>query len=805
MNIKNTSTQVWYNYQNKVFFFFIASVVFSTFFLPQNSYQLVSNGSLVSFYNLPSGSANQKASNSSLHSNKVSRHSQNAPNPDKKQFWLLELRETFLSETWNHDEKKTYTVDQGDTLYKKWEENIVVLKNEKNLIPIIDIEKHVHIFDFTHFDTGSFRQSIQNYNAGITFQKFDVGFQRPLKITEEDQISVILFDANTFQSVPENITQFLQENEQTIFIQFGNASKLEFASQAQSVVYVKSQTKEQLAMLGQMLFGGIRGTGKIPAYMMDTVFYETELKTNKTRLAYHLPDDSKKNRQMHSSIDSIMQDAMEKGAFPGGQIFVAHKGMVIYNESFGHHDYTQQRKTKTTDLYDIASITKIAATTLATMKMVEKKKINIDLPLRHFFKDTNPVGYSYSNISKDSLFSISSTREEETGKPSGNSSSAASDSLALKNVSTQTLSGKSIFNVPLRKLLVHQSGINPSLPILPYYLYEKTYSQILLNERQDFFADQNENYPAQNTGADIPEGIAQNRFADDSADSTAIFFPFDKKMAFQYFFSEKKVDGVAVARVAENMFLKEQFRDSLFNEIKKMKVHNDTVYQYSCTNMILMQMVVDSIVGGGFEEYLKDGFYRPLGMQHTTYNPLNHFEKDEIAPTENDEVWRGQLLQGTVHDPSAALLGGVSGNAGLFSTAADLGILGQMLLNGGHYGGKQYLDTATVRQFTQKQEENHRGLGFDRPTKNGIHAKDIHPASFGHLGFTGSTMWVDPENEIVFVFLSNRVYPNAGNNLIATEQIRQKVHQAVYDAINNKEKTPVSLKMSQKPMQNGTF
>jgi CubicO group peptidase (beta-lactamase class C family) len=176
-----------------------------------------------------------------------------------------------------------------------------------------------------------------------------------------------------------------------------------------------------------------------------------------------------------------------------------------------------------------------------------------------------------------------------------------------------------------------------------------------------------------------------------------------------------------------------------------------------------------------------------------------------IAPTENDEVWRDQLLQGTVHDPSAALLGGVSGNAGLFSTAADLGILGQMLLNGGHYGGKQYLDTATVRQFTQKQEENHRGLGFDRPSKNGVHAADIHPSSFGHLGFTGSAMWVDPENEIVFVFLSNRVYPNADNNVIATQKIRQKVHQAVYDAINKKDKAPVSQKMSQKPMQNGTF
>ncbi|MFW5758124.1 MAG: serine hydrolase domain-containing protein, partial [Bacteroidota bacterium] len=712
MNIKKTFAKIWCNYQIKAFFLVIFSVVFSTFFLSQNNNKLISHTSLLSLYNLPSNSANQQINNLHLHSDTLSGFSQNTPNPDKKQFWLLELRETFLSETWNYDSQNINYDIQANTLFKKWEENIVVVKNEKSLIPIIDITKHVHIFDFTHLDTKPFRKSIQNYTGNITFQKFDAKFQGTLRSKEEDQISIILFDANTFQSVPENITGFLQKNEQTIFIRFGNISQSGFASQAQSVVYVKSHTNEQLAMMGQMLYGGIRGTGKIPSCLIDTALFATGLETAKTRLGYKLPKEFKKTRQMHTIIDSIMQDAIHKEAFPGGQIFVAHKGMVIYNESFGHHDYTQQRKTQNTDLYDIASITKIAATTLATMKMVDEKKINLDSPLSHYFKDTIPTGYKQAEIGNDSIFSSKAdTRGEETVKPIRITQSARSDSLNTKNLSTQTLSEKSIFNVPLRKLLVHQSGINPSLPILPYYQYEKTYSEIMLNERQDFYADQKENYLAQNTGADIPEGTSRYKFMD--VDSAAVFFPFDKKMAFQYFFSEKKVDGVAVARVAENMFLKEQFRDSLFNEIKKMKVHNDTVYQYSCTNMILMQMVVDSIIDGKFETYLKEEFYHPLGMHQTTYNPLNHFEKDKITPTEHDEKWRGQLLQGTVHDPSAALLGGVSGNAGLFSTAADLGILGQMLLNKGDYGGKQYLDTATVRQFTQKQEENNRGLGFD--------------------------------------------------------------------------------------------
>lgn len=800
MNIKNTSTSVWRNHRHKVLFLFLTSIILSTFFWRQNDHALIANCSLVNVYNTSQAFLN-KLSNAS------SGLWQAAPKPDKEQFWLLEARETFLSEIWVSAATKRNGENPEEQEYQKWEKNMIVLKNDDDLLPIQNIEKHIHIFDLTRFDTKPLRQSIGNYNTNITFQKLDIGFHRPLRITEENQISVFLFDANTYNAIPENINDFLHENKQTILIQFGEPSNFSNHTMAQSVIYVTSQSEKQLTMLGQMLFGGIRGSGKIPAYLIDTVLFKNGIETTKTRLGHKLPQDSQRNQRLYSTIDSIMQDAIAKGAFPGGQVFVAHKGMIVFDESFGYHDYTEQRKTKSTDLYDIASITKIAATTLATMKLTEQKKIDLDLPLKHFFKDTIAVGYNdaFAEATTDSLSSLTDLRIEEIEKTDYLNNMLVSDSLNSKRKPTETFSGKSIFNVPLRKLMVHQSGINPSLPILPYYLYEQTYSQILQDENKDLFADQGENYPVQNTGADAPGNISQKKLVENDDDSLKSIFSFDREQAFEHFFSDKKADGVAVLKVAENMFLKEQFRDSLFNEIKKMKVRNDTVYQYSCTNMIMMQMVIDSMVNEGFEEYLKKEFYRSLGMHRTTYNPLNYFEKEEIAPTENDEIWRGQLLQGTVHDPSAAIMGGVSGNAGLFSTAADLGILGQMLLNGGHYGGKQYLDTATVRQFTRKQEENYRGLGFDRPSPNGVHAADIHPASFGHLGFTGTAMWVDPENEIVFVFLSNRVYPTANNNLIATEKIRQKVHQAVYDAFIEKDNHAVSQEMRQKPMLNGTF
>ena len=172
-----------------------------------------------------------------------------------------------------------------------------------------------------------------------------------------------------------------------------------------------------------------------------------------------------------------------------------------------------------------------------------------------------------------------------------------------------------------------------------------------------------------------------------------------------------------------------------------------------------------------------------MGCRTIGYLPLRHFKRNKIAPTENDKYWRGQVLQGYVHDPSAALMGGVAGNAGLFTNATDLGIIFQMLLNGGVYGGKRYLSSKTIRTFTDYQPETARGIGFDKGTKKNIIAPSASPNSFGHTGFTGTCIWVDPDNELVFVFLSNRVHPSAKNWQINTLKIRQKVHQTIYDAI----------------------
>ena len=177
-------------------------------------------------------------------------------------------------------------------------------------------------------------------------------------------------------------------------------------------------------------------------------------------------------------------------------------------------------------------------------------------------------------------------------------------------------------------------------------------------------------------------------------------------------------------------------------------------------------------------------------MQHTCYRPLKEFRHSQIVPTEDDKYFRHQLIHGYVHDPGAAMLGGVSGHAGLFSTAGDLAILMQMLLNGGTYGGRQYLQPATDDEFTRQQfplNENRRGIGFDKPDpldwERGPTCEGASPRSYGHTGFTGTYAWADPEHGLIYIFLSNRINPSAGNTKLIRNNTRTKIQQVVYDAL----------------------
>jgi CubicO group peptidase (beta-lactamase class C family) len=211
-------------------------------------------------------------------------------------------------------------------------------------------------------------------------------------------------------------------------------------------------------------------------------------------------------------------------------------------------------------------------------------------------------------------------------------------------------------------------------------------------------------------------------------------------------------------------------------------------YRYSDLGFMMFKQLAERSLNQPLEDFLQQNFYEPLGAYSLGYNPLKRFPSGMIAPTELDTLFRHGLVLGTVHDERAAMLGGVSGHAGLFGTANDLSKLGQMLLQKGGYGGLQYYKPETVRMFIAKQyTTSRRGLGWDKPVVgewNSPTSRFASPATFGHTGFTGTCLWVDPEFDLVYIFLSNRVFPDRSDKLIQTN-IRSRIQDVIYEAIFN--------------------
>lgn len=259
-------------------------------------------------------------------------------------------------------------------------------------------------------------------------------------------------------------------------------------------------------------------------------------------------------------------------------------------------------------------------------------------------------------------------------------------------------------------------------------------------------------------------------------------------------YSEKPTKDYSV-QVAENLYVKKEFKDSIFTRIINSKVENKGKYLYSDLGYYFIQRVVENITKQSLDNYVANTFYKPMGIG-LTYLPLKSHKANEIAPTENDTKFRKQVVQGFVHDPGAALLGGVAGHAGLFGNATDLAILMQMYLNKGNYAGVNYLDSAIVRDYTDCHfcPTNRRGLCFDKPEidpKKDSPVTELASAdSYGHSGFTGTFTWIDPKNNLIVVFLSNRVYPDADENKLAKLGIRGKIHRAFYEACDQSAKYP---------------
>ena len=380
-------------------------------------------------------------------------------------------------------------------------------------------------------------------------------------------------------------------------------------------------------------------------------------------------------------LDMFMARNIADGVFPGCRVLAARDGKVFYDRAFGSMKYDKLRPVDTNTLYDMASCTKILATTLAVMRLYEEGKL-----------DLNKTIGDYLPASK------------------------GTNKAPLK----------------IRDLLLHQAGLRSWIPF-----YKETIDE----------------------DGDVRKG-----------------------------FYKKKAKGDYTVPVARNVYLRNDYPDTMWSRIYSSALENTGKSVYSDLDFYFLAAIVQHIAGVSIDKYVDEQFYKPMGLKRITYNPLNKFDSTQIAPTEIDQNFRKGLILGYVHDPGAAMLGGVAGHAGIFATANDVAAIFQMLLNKGIYGNTRYFKPTTVELFTSYQSKlNHRGLGFDKPATdadNGGPAGDrCSGQAYGHQGFTGTCAWADPATGVVFVFLSNRVYPSAENSKINKLNVRTVAQDHIYEAL----------------------
>lgn len=324
-------------------------------------------------------------------------------------------------------------------------------------------------------------------------------------------------------------------------------------------------------------------------------------------------------------------------------------------------------------------------------------------------------------------------------------------------------------NLVIYDLLLHQSGLQPWIPF-----YISTISTLMPGKKavSKTFSDE---YPYK-----AFENAYVSKYSLPDPNYYSPIYSFDFPLP-----------------VAENMFAREGIKDTIFNKMNDTELKEIGKYKYSDLGFLYLQRVVENVTSKGLDEYTNSTFYKHLGMNHTAYQPTKKFDKAKIVPTEDDLFYRKQLIRGYVHDPASAMMGGIAGHAGVFSTANDLAKLMQMYIQKGSYGGEQLLKQKTIELFTTTPingnangNGNRRALGFDKPEmkegKPSPACKSASVNSFGHSGFTGTMVWADPDNGLVYIFLSNRVYPDASNNKIVEQNVRTNIQEIFYLAIKER-------------------
>ena len=536
------------------------------------------------------------------------------------------------------------------------------------------------------------RRMAADYNAAVFY--FDYTQKDSAAAALAKQLSgykKIIFGIHNLNRAPANnfgisgqavlLVNQMQQNSNAVTLLFGNpyAAKNFCNARNLAVCYEDDSIIQNTAV--DMLQGKLPFKGVLPVTVCDNFTYGFGINSfsyasvqSNTATGF---DAAKMSR-----IDSIANDAIEKKAIPGCVVLVAKDGKIAYEKAFGNYSNEENKPVSLESVYDMASVTKICATTLAVMKLYEEGKLDLKKKLGDYIP---------------------------------------------------TVKGSNKENLIIEKILLHQAGL---VAYIPFYKETLDASGVPL----------------------------KNIYSSSLKDSFSV-------------------------RVANNLYMRRDWQDTMYKEILRSPLGAADKYIYSDNDFIFLGKIIEAITGSTLNEYVRKTFYSPMSLSSIGFRPLLRMDTGRIVPTENEKQFRLQLIRGDVHDPGAAMFGGVAGHAGLFSDAYDLAAVMQMLLNGGTYNGKQYLQKETIDLFTAYHSNiSRRGYGFDKPEKDNATRAEPYPAlsaspqTFGHTGFTGTCVWADPASNLIFIFLSNRVNEPV-QDLFLKMNVRPKIHEVIYNAV----------------------
>ncbi|MFA7446337.1 MAG: glycoside hydrolase family 3 N-terminal domain-containing protein [Flavobacteriaceae bacterium] len=578
--------------------------------------------------------------------------------------------------------------------YRLMENALTVIKNKNEVIPIKDIENQkIAYFKLGDDYETDFVESLQKYTEITVVEEDSLGLNGVLEKLQEFSTVIIGYHKSNSHAWRKHD---FSTKELTWLYEIARTKNVILSVFARPYALMSVQTFENIEGLivsyqnnkiaqeltAQLIFGSNKAKGKLPVSIGGEFEVGSGIATQQVdRLGFDIPENVGMKTEVLSKIDSIALDAISQKIAPGMQILVARNGKVVYQKSFGYHTYENQMTVENTDLYDVASLTKI----MATLPLVIQEFDNDKLKLNTKLSEILPVFL-------------------DTDKK----------------------------NITLKELLTHNSGFLSWLPF-----YKATLDSV--------------------TG--LPsDAIYSNTYSEE--------FPY---------------------QVAQNLYIR-PYSDEIVRQIAASKLGKKE-YKYSDFPFILLKEYLEWEHQKTLDVLVQEKFYKSLGMSRTTYNPLRKFDMSEIVPTELDTYYRHQLLQGHVHDMGAAMQGGVAGHAGVFSDALGVAKIMQLYLQKGVYGDKQYFSEEVFDTFNSLYydlKKNRRGLGFDKPSGNGNAStcQCVSFESFGHTGFTGTMAWADPKTQTIFVFLSNRTFPDANApNKLARENIRTKIQEVITEAM----------------------